>query len=431
MPASLSLQQTPAFSVPIPFILSAPAFGMLAALVLLWFGPEPFFNRWSAESLAVTHMLTLGFLLMTMVGAMQQLLPVLLGTPVPAARLFSVSVYFGLLTGIASLVSAWLTGFSLLFVSASVLLGLSIFLFIVMSGHCLAVSVSAHATRTTMLLALGALLVTVVLGTGLSITSAGAGSIFTRELTSLHMNWGLTGWVILLLMAVAYQVIPMFQITREYPLWHRKALAWTAVTGLVLMTIGQSFFEPWLALSGNIVVALVIMMFSATSLVLLWSRKRKLKDVGVLFWYLAFTSMMLACVLWLARDRLGLEANDMLLGVVLVVGSFCSAANGMMYRIVPFIAWLHLNLIRQQQGLPQSTVPNMKQLASDQLSRVQFYLHLSSLILLALHYLVSSIAFYPAALVFFLSQGLLLANLVSAVEHYHVARRTLLKPMSC
>ena len=58
MRADLSLQQAPPFSVPARFLVSAPFFGLIAALVLLWHGPEMISHRWTPELLAVTHFLT-------------------------------------------------------------------------------------------------------------------------------------------------------------------------------------------------------------------------------------------------------------------------------------------------------------------------------------------------------------------------------------
>ena len=62
MGPGLSLQQAPSFSVAVRFLISAPLFGLLAGLVLLWFGPETISHRWTVELLAVTHLLTIGYL---------------------------------------------------------------------------------------------------------------------------------------------------------------------------------------------------------------------------------------------------------------------------------------------------------------------------------------------------------------------------------
>jgi len=154
MRADLSLQQSPPFSVPARFLVSAPVFSLLASLILLWHGPEIISQRWSPEILAVTHFLTLGFLSMSMLGAMMQLIPVLMGSIIPHAVLFSRLVHSSLFSGSLCLGLAWLLQIKLLFNVAVVLLGFSFFIFIVVMIERLWHSANRHATRSMMILAL-------------------------------------------------------------------------------------------------------------------------------------------------------------------------------------------------------------------------------------------------------------------------------------
>ena len=80
---NLSLEQAPPISIPMRFFLTAPIFGIAGALLLVWYGPELFITRWSPLTLALTHLITLGFLGQIMCGALLQMLPVLAGVAVP------------------------------------------------------------------------------------------------------------------------------------------------------------------------------------------------------------------------------------------------------------------------------------------------------------------------------------------------------------
>lgn len=420
MRADLSLQQTPPLSVPMRYFLSAPLFGIGAALILLWYGPQVFSNRWAPELLTVTHLLTLGFLVMTMVGAMQQLLPVLMGAPIAWAKHFSVFIHATLFTGCVSLGLAWLTQSPGMFIAAISLLGLALSVFIIVSAHRLLTSPSTHATRIKMLLALAALAVTMVLGIRIAMAYGGVDASLARNYTDLHMSWGMLGWVVLLVMAVAYQLIPMFQITDEYPWWHRHWLGWIQFTALLLLTIGQLGSYPELVLAGKAGLVAGLMIFALTSIVILYRRRRKLPDVTLSFWYLSFVSLLASTILWLLREIPGIGVPDLVIGITIIVGFAMSAVNGMMYKIVPFLIWLHLNLHRTEKTLPQSSVPNIRQIMPERYNRWQFYLHGLSLLMLVLVFAVSEKLFYPAVVIMFFSQGLLLANLVSAVKRYSV-----------
>ena len=68
------------------YFLSAPLFAALAAALLAWQGPAALLSRWSPQTLALTHLMVLGCLSMTMVGALLQMLPVVGGIAVPRAR---------------------------------------------------------------------------------------------------------------------------------------------------------------------------------------------------------------------------------------------------------------------------------------------------------------------------------------------------------
>ena len=110
MHAGLSTEKAPAFSVPIRFFLTGPLFGVAAAVVLLWNGPNTLEERWSPTALALTHFMTLGYLALTMVGAMTQMLAVLGGSPVPRSRGIGRLTHVLLVAGTLLLTGGFLSG---------------------------------------------------------------------------------------------------------------------------------------------------------------------------------------------------------------------------------------------------------------------------------------------------------------------------------
>jgi len=79
MQALLSFDQAPPFAAPFRFFLTAPLFALFAGMLLLWSGPELFASRWTPAALALTHLISAGFMLQVMFGAMIQILPVVAG----------------------------------------------------------------------------------------------------------------------------------------------------------------------------------------------------------------------------------------------------------------------------------------------------------------------------------------------------------------
>lgn len=106
----LRLEQAPVISVPYRSFVSAPIFLVLAAAVLVWRDPEVLESRLSPAALAVTHLFTLGFMSMAMMGAIMQMLLVLVGAPIPWPRTIAGISHTGLCLGTLSLAAGFLFG---------------------------------------------------------------------------------------------------------------------------------------------------------------------------------------------------------------------------------------------------------------------------------------------------------------------------------
>ena len=92
---------------------------------------------------------------------------------------------------------------------------------------------------------------------------------------------------------------------------------------------------------------------------------------------------------------------------------FLSVITGMLYKIMPFLNWLHL----QQQGGSAMPPPNMKQMIPEAAMRGQMRLHFTALALLLAAVLWPVLAL-PAGLTFCASCVWLELNLVGAARVY-------------
>lgn len=75
----LSFDQVPPLAAPLRFFVTAPLFIALAGLLAVIDGPAILASRWTPAALAATHLLTVGFMLQVMLGALIQVLPVVAG----------------------------------------------------------------------------------------------------------------------------------------------------------------------------------------------------------------------------------------------------------------------------------------------------------------------------------------------------------------
>ncbi|NMM38224.1 MAG: hypothetical protein HHJ09_12055 [Glaciimonas sp.] len=417
----LSFDQAPSLSAPLRFFLTAPAFAILASLLLIWFGPQALESRWSPLTLALTHLLVLGFLSTAMIGALVQILPVVAGVHLPRAGLTAGIVHFFLTIGTAALASAFLLAQPLLFKLALLFLACAFLSLLGASVVGLWQVADASATLRTIRLALTALLGTVVLGATLASAFGWALGLPLMELTNLHARWGLLGWVGLLVIGVAYQVVPMFQVTPLYPAYLTRwlapvlfllLLAWSAAD---VLTRQQP--NGWNA-ALSIFVAFGFMLFGLTTLYLLWFRKRPRPDVTVMFWRTGMASLIVGAVLWVAGCWLPqitvAPSYALFLGVLFIVGFAYSVINGMVYKIVPFLVWYHLQNSIKQRGI----VPNVKQVLPDNVTTKQFFCHLAALIILLAAVQWPGVLTHIAGFALGVSSCWLLVNIIGAARMY-------------
>ncbi len=418
----LSFDDTPPLSVPLRFFLTAPLFAIAAALLLLWQGPAALTSRWSPDTLALTHLLTLGFLVMTMVGSLLQILPVVAGVMLPRQQL-SASLVHGLLSaGALTLSAAFLAAAPWLFKLALLLLGAAFLWLLVACALGLWFSSGTSATLAAVRLALIALLLTV--GLGLTLASGFAWSLHLPllQLTKLHVIWGLLGWVGLLVIGVAYQVVPMFQVT---PVYSPHLTRWLAPLLFVLLLAGSAIelwlpgqASPWATLVAAL-IAIGFMLFSGATLYLQWRRKRPKADVTILFWRAGLGSLLLAVALWVGSQWMPDWLSPLTLGMLFIVGFVYSVINGMLYKIVPFLVWYHL----QSQVTGRGMVPNVKLILPDAGAKRQFYAHLVAVVLLVAATIWPAALTQVAALAFGFSSCWLLHNMLGACRIYRQLRR--------
>jgi len=382
MHASLSFDQAPPISVPYRFFLVAPWFGVMAGLLLGWAGSDALASRWTPEALALTHLIALGFMLQAMCGALFQFIPVAVGGNVWRPKFVATTVQPVLLLATLLLVAG------LLFSRPSMLAAAVPLFLLALGGFVLVVALALWQTPATgmtlwaMRIAIGGLAVTVLLGSLLAEAVSHGLAVPIVELTNVHLAWGLGGWAVMLLAGVSYHVVPMFQLTRPYPLWFTR---WFGPLLLILLLAWSSRLFPDLLRWSPLVALPLLSILSAYAGLTLWlqyTRRRKIHDATSLYFRVAMLSMLAlaisgaAFVLWpaLAAD----PRSVVWLGVLAFAGVFVSAISGMMYKIVPFLNWLHL----QRLGGPISAVPNMKKMISAEAMTGQLRLHVLAVVLL-------------------------------------------------
>lgn len=421
----LSYERTPPLSGPLRFLLSAPIFLFLAGALLLWQGPLVLTSRWTPATLAFTHLLTLGFLTMAMIGALLQILPVVADIQWPYPHVTARIVHPLLTLGTLLLCCAfWHTEPWLFRLAIFCLVPAFVWLLVacvIALWHKPKLHVKGVGTVSAISLAIIALLITVLLGTTLAGSFAWSYAVPFMLLTNLHVVWGLSGWVGLLIIGVAFQVVPMFQVTAIYPVDITRLLTRLLFLLLILWSI-EAVWEinqkDAITLSGMILSGFII--FAGITLSLLARRKHPKFDAASLFWSTAMASLFACAAVWMSQVISGRDDYAITMGVLFIVGFAGTLVNGMLYRIVPFLLWYHA---QSEMKLNTVKIPNVRELLPEQAAIRQFRMHLLALLLLISATLFPQTLARPAALALCISSAWLMWNLWSAVRMYGNARK--------
>jgi len=373
--------------------------------------------------LAATHLLTLGFMAMVMMGAMMQMLPVVAGSPVRNPRLIAWLVHPPLTVGALLLSAGFFSGQPSLIKLAIPVLASAFVVFLAAIGFSLALAPAHNATINAMRLAIVSLAVTVVLGVVLAAAVSGYAGIPLLQFTALHAAWGLLGWVGLLVIGVAYQVVPMFQLTPVYPRSVTRWLAWV-VFGLAVFLSGSMLLleeTAWAATAIFGGLAGSFAVFAVATLYLQLKRRRRIPDVTLRFWRVGMTSLLASVVLWTVAQFSALLQSSatypVLLGMLFIHGFAVSVISGMLYKIVPFLVWFHLHG-KRDDGV---AVPNMKEIIPDRAAQRQLLVHTASLLLLLLSGTThATMLFYAAFFTMGISAAMLWLNFFAASRLYRL-----------
>lgn len=430
--AGLDFDNIPPFSVPLRFFLFAPLFALLSAGIIFVAGESLWLSRWSPSTLALTHSIVLGVISMVMCGAVLQLLPVLAGASFPRPeRLGGVTAVALAISTIMLVAGFYLSNYTLLqwalfafAITFSCFIGIILYLV----KHRIKGSFSINTMRLSFI----AVLVVVIIA-GLMLADYLWGSQFNvmKQLTNNHASWGLVGWVSLMIIGVSFQVLPMFHVAPAFPQWSSRWLPGILFALLImqLLTSVLPHIVSWgsnsnIAMLSTLSVALVKLSLLSYALIALWSlykRKRKISDVSIMLWQIALSCLIVCMVISLVpaltKVLIGWGWSPLTLASVFIFGWIISVIMAMLIKIVPFLAYLHL---QRQCGFNMQAfalLPNMHEILSKQRMLYLLYCHCFSLLALLLT-LFSPPLYWLFALSLVVQFGYLFALLCIMSKHY-------------
>jgi hypothetical protein len=362
-------------TIPFRFFGAAVVFHLLAWLTLLaGAGVTPNFSGGLGLPLAALHLVTLGVLGMTAIGASLQLLPV--ATRQAVGSLYWPRLIWWLYTsGVAAIAAAMAMGAPWLLAAGA----LAVALTLAGAGLLLARNLLGAKGMPVVVLhgwaALASLIVT--LASALALASSYLGYVVAERPAAmvLHLTFTGYGFMGMLVLGFSYILVPMFALADTPAQGPAFASAALAIAALLLASaaaagLAEQAFRILAIVSGAVALSIHIGLMR---IALRSGMRRHLGQPFVLVrvgWGCLAASLLaaLALVLDLPLPRL-----PTLFGVLLI-GGLLSFLLGMLSRIVPFLAAMHTG--------PGRRAPLPSKLTAQRPLDIHFGCHLSALALL-------------------------------------------------
>jgi hypothetical protein len=363
-------------AIPFRFFAMAVLFQGLAWLALLWAAPSvPRFTGGLGWPLAAVHLVTLGVLVMTAIGASLQLLPVASRQAVPSAR-WPYGLLWSLFTaGVLCLCSGMAAASPAPLAMGAAGLSVALLLYLLLLAKNLLGArgmplVIAHAWVACLCLLL-------LLGTGMSLalSYSGYGLIERQSAIALHVSFAADGFMGMLVMGFSHILVPMFALS-ENPTarWSTLALALAAAALLLALFVFLGALPPQLL---DLALGFGALAFAIHVAQMLQALRRGMRQgLGQPFvlvrlgWGFLGASLLAA----LARDAPWLRAQPTLFGVLLL-GGLLTLLLGVLSRIVPFLASMH-------SGAGMRRPPTPSQLTAQRPLAIHFHCHVAAMALL-------------------------------------------------
>ncbi len=362
----------------VPFYIYA-ALSLLAATLLLSFSTEAFTEHYfHPRTLAITHLMALGWGTMVILGASHQLVPVLI-----ESGLYSTALAYAafVLAGIGIPIIAWSFfqfSFGTLALTGGVLVNLAIVCYLANLFVSITKSKTENVHAVFIFSAATWLLITCFIG--LLLMANFSMAIFSADSVqylSLHAHLGIVGWFLMMVLGVGSRLIPMFLISK----YENSKLLWSV---FYLVNLGLAAFiiifftasAKWLYLlpAASIFVAIVLFARYCNEAYKVRIRKTLDEPMQVSMASVALMALPLLLVLVIAGSLLAGPADQsqvLAYGFTIFFGWITAIIFGMTFKTLPFILWTRI--YHERAGLGKT--PQPKELYSSTLFNLMALLY--------------------------------------------------------
>ncbi len=351
------LQKTTSWKVVLPFYMYAAVAFLFSCLLLLLSGDSFQLHYFNPGTLAVTHLMALGWGTMIILGASHQLVPVLIEGKLYSNTLAWLSFIFAAV-GIPLLVY----GFYIFDMgwpaqAGAIAINLGIISYMANLAISMARSTKKGVYSAFILTAIIWLLLTTLAGMLLVFNFTHA-ILSSNSLTylPLHAHMGIAGWFLLLVIGVGARLIPMFLISK----YTNEKILWTIFgsinLGLLLFIVSALCVHHHIpSIIPALLIAAGIFLFGWYCRMAYRERIRRQVDDPMKISLLSVAMIALPLffvVALIALVSVSGSSNELVLlyGFCIFFGWITAIILGMTFKTLPFIVWNKVYHLRSGKG---------------------------------------------------------------------------------
>ncbi len=350
MQAGLSTKNAPSPSVVLPHYAIGVIFFIIASIMMFFTSSDIANSFIGPKVLSIAHVVILGWITIIIFGALYQLIPVVMEVKLYSEFLAHFSLYT-LVPGIILLVySFWNTyiGTTLYMQIGGTLIFVSIISFLI-NTFMSALKTEQKTIENTFIVT-SAIWLSLTVTLGIAITMNVALNFIPRsslELLRIHVQIGIVGWFMMLVIGVASTLLPMFFIAHKLNRTFLKLSFYFTNIGLVALTVALYLdINIWTKVIAGLILLIGIALFVRYNYDAYKKRLRRKLDIGMKLSVFAFVLLFLSIIFGIL-SLLNLEVLsdyntriNTAYGVSLLLGFLTSLILGQMYKTLPFIVWL-------------------------------------------------------------------------------------------
>ena len=361
----ISQDFAPPFKLIAPFFILGGFFYLIASFLVFAFSTNDL-SFTNPAVISFVHLFLLGFIMMTIFGAMAQLVPVVLEVGHFGVELFY-AIWPLLLIGTLLMVFGFVWSPALLPYGGIVVL-ISMMIFVGEIFLTIFKVKKLTLIMSSVLIANTFLFFGIIFGLLMALSYAGIIELDIASLLHAHVYLVIGGYIAITIMGLSLVLVPMFTLSHDFSMKPLGISLSMMSIGVVFVVMASLLSVDWLEYIGyGFSFASMLVYFYLIALIYK-IRPRKENDVYALSLIFAYVSMLVSLLLGILYLFIQKEELLMASGWLMFFGFFGFLITGHIYKIIPFLVWFE----RFSPLVGKQKVPMLADMVPAKSSQAQF-----------------------------------------------------------